>query len=355
MSTPPLPNELCLQIFSHGIDPMTLAPTCRALYHLIPEVYKSILSKIQENPKDSHRFFEILAGDAPDQIKIREIFLKIASKHRIYFQKEFIHPELPLISHKRFERMIHEIRSYEKLQTLSLLNGTPFHYKHLDTLEIYEMPEEINALSKLQDLNLSYNYLSTLPIELFSLTTLKKLNLTHNQLAILPEEISQLKKLNVLNISHNHLQTLPKGLSLFTEENRVFIHDNPITSLPRCFLDRVFPHVLDQLSCSQSIFTYRVLSKSNKLALHLEIWRLAKEPLCYSPSDWGNIHLLSDLPRFERAVDSVLHTKWNALTGFQKNQVFQKVHPYCSNITSMDQVFDHPKWLAVSMQEIFTI
>src|SRR5437773_11801804 len=59
---------------------------------------------------------------------------------------------------------------------------------------ISELPDEIGQLTKLEELNLSHNLLTTLPEAIGQLTNLQSLALDANQLIAFPKSIGQLIK-----------------------------------------------------------------------------------------------------------------------------------------------------------------
>jgi internalin A len=110
---------------------------------------------------------------------------------------------------------------------LSQLQELDLSYNQLSTL-----PEVIGQLSQLQELDLSYNQLSTLPEAIGRLSKLQELDLSGNQLSTLPEAIGQLSKLQVLNLSDNQLSTLPEAIQNLERLEKLFLHGNPGLCLP---------------------------------------------------------------------------------------------------------------------------
>ena len=76
-----------------------------------------------------------------------------------------------------------------------------------------KMPQDILAMTNVQQLNLSNNKLTgALPAEIRQLKNLEVLNISNNQMTGLPAEIGQLSKLRILNASNNQLTGIPREL-----------------------------------------------------------------------------------------------------------------------------------------------
>ena len=90
---------------------------------------------------------------------------------------------------------------------LSLLPNLPLNLisLHLKSNHLTSLPQELSQLSKLIDLDASFNNISALPVEMFTtspgLVNLKGLNLSNNSLKSLDAEISNLPSLKVYCIS----------------------------------------------------------------------------------------------------------------------------------------------------------
>ena len=81
---------------------------------------------------------------------------------------------------------------------------------------LLDLPEEIFEFTWLENLNLSYNKLTSLSKKIGQLTNLKSLDLSFNELTELPEEIFNLEHLSYLRLSANRLTAFPKGIGRVT-------------------------------------------------------------------------------------------------------------------------------------------
>jgi hypothetical protein len=132
-----------------------------------------------------------------------------------------------------------EIAGFHQLNVL-ILNGSNFRRNNLDTL-----PEKINQLKNLENLQLSYCGIYKLPPQIGALINLTNLNLEENNLISLPSEIGELKNLKSLNISKNKLNSLPPQIVELKNLTSLYLDGNNIPKteiakirklLPKCYI-----------------------------------------------------------------------------------------------------------------------
>lgn len=93
--------------------------------------------------------------------------------------------------------------------------------------KIKPLPETLGNLSKLEELDLGRNGLTTVPPQVGSLRGLKKLGLDYNDIRVLPSFVGDLTKLEELTLNSNGGVRLPdslarlKGLRIFMGNNRL--------------------------------------------------------------------------------------------------------------------------------------
>jgi internalin A len=114
-----------------------------------------------------------------------------------------------------------EIAALTGLQRLSLANN-----------QLAALPPEIAALTGLQWLWLNNNQLAALPPEIAALTGLQELLLNNNQLAALPPEIAALTGLRELWLANNQLAALPPEIAALTGLQRLLLNNNQLAALP---------------------------------------------------------------------------------------------------------------------------
>ncbi|KAG5892583.1 hypothetical protein JTB14_036792 [Gonioctena quinquepunctata] len=108
----------------------------------------------------------------------------------------------------------------------------------LSSNSIEFIPEELNALPNLKELNLSYNRLHNGTLRQWGWMSgnlsksLLLLDLSHNELAVLPNQICKLHQLQTLNLNFNILRALPAGLGNLKNLKTLSAANNNITSLP---------------------------------------------------------------------------------------------------------------------------
>ncbi|XP_061556908.1 volume-regulated anion channel subunit LRRC8D [Phycodurus eques] len=147
----------------------------------------------------------------------------------------------------QLERLPSSLQALNKLQALDIHNnrlrtlGELSHLAHLNCLSclrlsnnhIGALPACIDELKGLAVLDLCNNQLLNIPLPLFSLCNLQKLLLAGNLLERLPAEVKALQQLTELDISRNRLQRLPS--ELFTNCMKLCllnVSHNSLRSLP---------------------------------------------------------------------------------------------------------------------------
>jgi Leucine-rich repeat (LRR) protein len=94
---------------------------------------------------------------------------------------------------------------------------------------ISQLPESIEKLSQLRELDLSYNSFDRFPIQLRQLRQLEWLNLAHNRITVLPEWIGgELIEWQELNLENNLLTDLPVSIIKLQKLKRIYLKDNPL-------------------------------------------------------------------------------------------------------------------------------
>jgi Leucine-rich repeat (LRR) protein len=97
---------------------------------------------------------------------------------------------------------------------------------------IRELPSSIDALSRLEYLDIAFNQLTELSPCIKRLSALKYLALSGNNLTALPAEIGHLAKLQVLTASNNRLTAIPAEIGDLLALRQLYLHSNQLTELP---------------------------------------------------------------------------------------------------------------------------
>ncbi|MEL6579569.1 MAG: leucine-rich repeat domain-containing protein, partial [Cyanobacteria bacterium J06621_12] len=103
---------------------------------------------------------------------------------------------------------------------------------NLASMELMELPVEIDQLNNITVLSLGGNSLSSLPPEIGHLTNLTILYLDRNSLNSLPSEIGQLTNLTVLYLDGNFLSSLPPEIGQLSNLIVLYLDGNSLSSLP---------------------------------------------------------------------------------------------------------------------------
>jgi leucine-rich repeat protein SHOC2 len=98
--------------------------------------------------------------------------------------------------------------------------------------QLTSLPPEIGALTALLELYIRDNQLMSLPPEIGRLTALTSLGLHDNRLTALPPEIGRLTALTGLDLNNNQLATLPPEIGRLTALTSLGLGNNRLTTLP---------------------------------------------------------------------------------------------------------------------------
>ncbi len=164
-----------------------------------------------------------------------------------------------------------------EISYLENLNGLDLHNNQLSSL-----PFQFGSLKKLCYLNLSKNHFVTLPSLIGNLENLSELFLAHNKLSSLPRKIGNLKQLFQLDLKSNRLRTLPKTIGNLTNLDKLNLQDNLLTSLPQQIgnlnlYDLYLAH--NQLTTLPE--TIQTLSRLNTLDLRHNAFQTFPPPISY--------------------------------------------------------------------------
>jgi len=94
------------------------------------------------------------------------------------------------------------------------------------------LPAEIDNLSSLTSLNLSYNQLETVPESISALPSLEILNLSHTDILTLPTTIDALVNLTALDVGQTNLTTLPTQIDGLANLAHLVLNNTALSALP---------------------------------------------------------------------------------------------------------------------------
>jgi len=95
-----------------------------------------------------------------------------------------------------------------------------------------KLPPSLLLLTRLKEMNLSYNYLQSLPDSICQLRCLTRLDVGSNGLESLPASVGDLACLESLFLENNRLTSLPGTIGNLQRLRILHLHDNRLTSLP---------------------------------------------------------------------------------------------------------------------------
>lgn len=103
--------------------------------------------------------------------------------------------------------------------------GTSLDYSNQ---QLIHFPKEALSKTDSTSLNLSHNQLTgALPAEIKKLSKLQQLDVSYNQMTGIPAEIGQMKSLRVLDYSNNQITGLPMELGNLTDLQVLDLTGNP--------------------------------------------------------------------------------------------------------------------------------
>ncbi|TYZ57388.1 hypothetical protein PybrP1_008344 [[Pythium] brassicae (nom. inval.)] len=102
--------------------------------------------------------------------------------------------------------------------------------QHLPSLQ--QIPGVVFGMTKLLELNLRCNQITTIPKEIALLRRLQVLNVSENRIAELPREIADLKALRLLDVAENCIKRLPDEIGNLARLETLRANRNRLASLP---------------------------------------------------------------------------------------------------------------------------
>lgn len=103
---------------------------------------------------------------------------------------------------------------------------------NLASNKIDESQIDLKPYSKLSDLDLSDNLMKAIPDALLQ-ESLISLNLSNNEIVKIPESIGRLSKIRELNLSFNNITEIPESIGLLTNLRKLDLSGNQIVDLPK--------------------------------------------------------------------------------------------------------------------------
>lgn len=147
-------------------------------------------------------------------------------------------PSLDTEPAQRLQSFALEMSKGGRLELTSVVTRTGSHGLESGTLtkqqlpRLEQIPGVVFGMTKLLELNLRCNQISTIPKEIALLRRLQVLNVSENRLAELPRELSDLKALKLLDIAENCIKRLPDDIGNLTRLETLRANRNRLVSLP---------------------------------------------------------------------------------------------------------------------------
>ncbi|WP_459209663.1 leucine-rich repeat domain-containing protein [Aquimarina rhabdastrellae] len=94
------------------------------------------------------------------------------------------------------------------------------------------IPEEIQELKAVEDIELQKECISEIPVALYELPQLQKLNLSSNRITTISAAIQKLKQLKRLDLSNNKITQLPEEIAELTSLEQLSLEYNQLIEIP---------------------------------------------------------------------------------------------------------------------------
>lgn len=140
------------------------------------------------------------------------------------------------------EKTFSQLKDFSNTASLGLMSN-----------RIIELPDSIQLIDSLEQLDLCYNKGLAFPHDVSKLKKLKYLNLNSCNLNVIPEAIFELENLEVLKIDNNKLATIPSSISKLKNLKKLSLRGNSLSVLPS---EIVHLENLEMLDISKNKFTF---------------------------------------------------------------------------------------------------
>ena len=193
------------------------------------ETSSIVLKTIRELLKNyDNQNLEVLKIEFNDRLETIASYLGVVREEASFFMD--------------FTTNINDSKKYRLNQLSEILEGDDAicaldknrHVKSLSFSLQASLPESIGSLSRLKNLDLSYNKLKILPNSFSKLSKLKSLDLSWNDFVSLPTALCNLNsfKLIKLEANHNDINNIPEWLQKFKHLKHLDLSHNNILDIP---------------------------------------------------------------------------------------------------------------------------
>lgn len=183
------------------------------------------------------------------------------------------------------------LQSLKKLRILDLSSNGLMGFAETGTDPgLNLLPEWFGNLKLLEELNLSWNKLSTLPETFGNIESLRILHLYKNRLHSLPESFGKLRNLRELYLSQNNLENLPNSFESLRSLQELDLKGNQLKELPESFGN--LP-ILQKLSLAEN--NLKNIPESFGNLMTLQQLSLAENDLKKLPDSISQLNALHEL------------------------------------------------------------
>jgi len=139
-----------------------------------------------------------------------------------------------------FPESLCQVKQLKELDIMDKFTSLPSCIKKLKNLEkldlssneLIEIPNELGSLTKLKDLNLSYNSLTAVPTSLKNLSKLENLDLSKNLITEVSSDICKLESLKILSLYSNEITKISSCIQNLSKLQELVVNSNKLTTIP---------------------------------------------------------------------------------------------------------------------------
>jgi Leucine rich repeat len=197
-----------------------------------------------------------------------------------------------------------------------------------------ELPSEIGAFKNLEDFNLSLQSLKGLPTEFSQLTKLKNLDISYNNFESFPVQIFFCQDLDSLNLKLSYISEIPGEISKLSNLKKLVLDDNWLNGFPLAVTSLTELRELSITNGNIKVIPKEIgrLTKLEKLDLS-NFWNYERKNVCDSLS---NLAQLSNL--------KVLNLEWTKIkslpTEFSQLKKLEVLNIKFNDFKSFPEVID---------------
>ena len=125
--------------------------------------------------------------------------------------------EFLFLNNNPIEELPEKIVNLAYLETLNVMN-----------CNLSQIPEDMDKMNNLRYVRFRYNNIQSFPLTIVNVKNLKSLDLGYNLMIDIPDSLSNFQNLEEISLTSNLLTTLPKSLTEIKSLKYVYVYDNQL-------------------------------------------------------------------------------------------------------------------------------